>query len=160
MNAKLVNYVVKSLIENISIAAESLTGGLFQSEITSVPGSSDIFTGGFVTYSDAVKTQLLNVPASLIQQYGVSFGGSCYGTGWQKPSILILPFHYGRQGQLDLRAKRLELPGLGLVFKARLMHMTYINLNSNETNFVKPAVSLRSKKLVMKFYRMVLKPFK
>ncbi|GEL90337.1 CinA family protein [Pediococcus parvulus] len=73
MNAKLVNYVVKSLIEkNISItAAESLTGGLFQSEITSVPGSSDIFTGGFVTYSDAVKTQLLNVPASLIQQYGV-----------------------------------------------------------------------------------------
>ncbi|GAB5052209.1 CinA family protein [Pediococcus ethanolidurans] len=73
MNTKLVNYVVKSLIEkNISItAAESLTGGLFQSEITSVPGSSDIFTGGFVTYADAVKTQLLDVPAPLIQQYGV-----------------------------------------------------------------------------------------
>ncbi len=73
MDAKLVTYVVESLIEkNISItAAESLTGGLFQSEITSVPGSSGIFTGGFVTYSDDVKTQLLGVPAPLIQQYGV-----------------------------------------------------------------------------------------
>ncbi|AVL00691.1 CinA family protein [Pediococcus inopinatus] len=73
MNGKLVNYVINTLIEeNLSItAAESLTGGLFQSEITTVPGSSAVFEGGFVTYSDEVKTQLLNVPQELIQRYGV-----------------------------------------------------------------------------------------
>lgn len=73
MDEKLVNYVINTLIEeNLSItAAESLTGGLFQSEITTVPGSSAVFSGGFVTYADEVKTQLLSVPKELIQQYGV-----------------------------------------------------------------------------------------
>lgn len=106
MNTKLVNYVVKSLIEkNISItAAESLTGGLFQSEITSVPGSSDIFTGGFVTYADAVKTQLLDVPAPLIQQYGVvSYEVAiAMAQSAKKNCTLIWPFHLrGQRALLD-----------------------------------------------------------
>ncbi|WP_412989602.1 CinA family protein [Pediococcus siamensis] len=73
MANKLAHFIVETLIEkNISItAAESLTGGLFQAQITSVPGSSAIFRGGFVTYADEIKTQLLGVPAEVIQQYGV-----------------------------------------------------------------------------------------
>ncbi|MBL8237025.1 MAG: competence/damage-inducible protein A [Bryobacterales bacterium] len=42
--------------------AESLTGGMIGQQITSIPGSSDYFKGGFLTYTDEMKTQLLGVP--------------------------------------------------------------------------------------------------
>jgi nicotinamide-nucleotide amidase len=38
--------------------------------LTNVPGSSEIFREGFVTYSNEAKTRLLNVPAELIRQHG------------------------------------------------------------------------------------------
>ncbi|CUS26569.1 competence damage-inducible protein A [Paucilactobacillus oligofermentans DSM 15707 = LMG 22743] len=52
-------------------AAESLTAGMFQSTIASVPGASNVFSGGFVTYSNQVKTQMLNIPSLIIKQNGV-----------------------------------------------------------------------------------------
>lgn len=51
--------------------AESLTGGLFQSTVCSVPGASEIFDGGFVTYAATAKASLLGIPSSLIEKYGV-----------------------------------------------------------------------------------------
>lgn len=51
-------------------AAESCTGGGVACAITEVAGSSDWFDCGFVTYSNASKTALLNVPAALIAQLG------------------------------------------------------------------------------------------
>jgi nicotinamide-nucleotide amidase len=51
-------------------AAESCTGGLIAAACTAVAGSSDWFDRGFVTYSNASKTQMLNVPAQLIQVHG------------------------------------------------------------------------------------------
>jgi len=50
--------------------AESCTGGLIASRITDVPGSSRYFQGGYVTYSNELKQQLLGVPAQIIQQHG------------------------------------------------------------------------------------------
>jgi nicotinamide-nucleotide amidase len=50
--------------------AESCTGGLIAAACTAMPGSSDWFDRGFVTYSNASKTQLLNVPAALIEAHG------------------------------------------------------------------------------------------
>ncbi|KRN75145.1 competence-damage protein [Weissella kandleri] len=52
-------------------SAESLTGGLFSSSLTQVPGISKVLPGAFVTYSPEAKTQLVGVPAPLIQEYGV-----------------------------------------------------------------------------------------
>ena len=46
--------------------AESATGGLLGSRITAVAGSSDYFDGGFLTYSDRMKTELLGVDAALL----------------------------------------------------------------------------------------------
>lgn len=52
-------------------AAESLTGGLFQSTLCGVPGASQTFLGGFVTYATAEKVQLLGVPQETIDTYSV-----------------------------------------------------------------------------------------
>ena len=49
--------------------AESCTGGMVGERITSVAGSSDYFLGGFVTYTDRMKTDLLGVDPELIAQY-------------------------------------------------------------------------------------------
>lgn len=50
--------------------AESCTGGLVGERLTEVPGSSDYFLEGVITYSNAAKTRLLGVPADLIEEHG------------------------------------------------------------------------------------------
>jgi nicotinamide-nucleotide amidase len=50
--------------------AESCTGGMIAAACTSVSGSSDWFERGFVTYSNAAKTEMLGVDAALIEQNG------------------------------------------------------------------------------------------
>ena len=50
--------------------AESCTGGLVAAALTGVPGSSAVVDRGFVTYSNAAKTQLLGVPTNLIDRNG------------------------------------------------------------------------------------------
>jgi nicotinamide-nucleotide amidase len=50
--------------------AESCTGGLVAAACTGLAGSSDWFERGFVTYSNAAKTELLGVPAELIATHG------------------------------------------------------------------------------------------
>ena len=50
--------------------AESCTGGLIAAALTHVPGSSDVVDRGFVTYSNAAKTEMLGVPAPLIARVG------------------------------------------------------------------------------------------
>ncbi len=50
--------------------AESCTGGLIAAALTEVPGSSDVFERGFVTYSNQAKTEMLGVSNALIEKYG------------------------------------------------------------------------------------------
>ncbi len=50
--------------------AESCTGGLIAGACTDLPGSSNWFERGFVTYSNAAKTTMLGVDAALIQTHG------------------------------------------------------------------------------------------
>ncbi len=50
--------------------AESCTGGLVAKRLTDVPGSSDVFLGSVVAYSNDVKTSLLDVPAAVLERYG------------------------------------------------------------------------------------------
>ncbi|MEL7464607.1 MAG: CinA family protein [Pseudomonadota bacterium] len=49
---------------------ESCTGGLIAAALTEVPGSSASVERGFVTYSNAAKTELVDVPATLIEAHG------------------------------------------------------------------------------------------
>jgi nicotinamide-nucleotide amidase len=50
--------------------AESLTGGMLGERFTTVPGSSRYFLGGFITYSNAMKVELLGVDAQLLAHFG------------------------------------------------------------------------------------------
>ena len=50
--------------------AESCTGGLVAGFLTEIAGSSDVVERGFVTYSNAAKTELLGVPAQMIAAHG------------------------------------------------------------------------------------------
>lgn len=52
-------------------AAESLTGGLFQQELTSVPGVSSVLKGGVVCYTNEVKKNVLKVKPETIEKHGV-----------------------------------------------------------------------------------------
>ena len=51
-------------------AAESITGGLIAKCITDVPGASQVFLGGVVSYTNEVKNHVLGVPSSLLEACG------------------------------------------------------------------------------------------
>jgi len=52
------------------VTAESCTGGLIAGALTDVPGASAALHGGYVTYSNAAKSKMIQVPARLIHDYG------------------------------------------------------------------------------------------
>ncbi|MFZ2017219.1 MAG: nicotinamide-nucleotide amidohydrolase family protein, partial [Methyloceanibacter sp.] len=52
------------------VTAESCTGGLVAATLTAIPGSSDVFERGFVTYANAAKSEMLGVPYWLIERHG------------------------------------------------------------------------------------------
>ncbi|WP_371870920.1 CinA family protein [Pelagibacterium lentulum] len=58
------------IARKIMVTAESCTGGLIASAVTSVPGSSSILFGGYVTYDNRAKIEMIGVPDDLIDQYG------------------------------------------------------------------------------------------
>ena len=68
----LVNKLVKTLIrKKLKISfAESCTGGMLSSMITSVNGSSKVFDLGLITYSNKTKINLLNVSKKIIKKNG------------------------------------------------------------------------------------------
>ena len=50
--------------------AESCTGGLVSAALTELPGSSDVFDSGFVTYSNEAKTEMLKVSTDVLETFG------------------------------------------------------------------------------------------
>lgn len=52
-------------------AAESLTAGLFQASLADFPGASQVFKGGFVTYSIEEKAKMLGIPLQALEEQGV-----------------------------------------------------------------------------------------
>ena len=75
LSQKIVNLLTKKEL-NISFA-ESCTGGLLASSITSISGSSKVFTLGLVTYSNNAKINILKVPKNIIFRYGAVSHQTC-----------------------------------------------------------------------------------
>ena len=68
LNKKII-LIIKRKKMKLAIA-ESCTGGMLSSAITSVSGSSKVFTMGLVTYSNQAKTSILKVPQKVIKKHG------------------------------------------------------------------------------------------
>ena len=65
--------VVEQLLKDQGLTlgvAESCTGGLMAKRLTDVPGSSQVFRGGVVSYTNEVKARVLGVPQELLDQFG------------------------------------------------------------------------------------------
>src|SRR5262245_17157495 len=58
--------------------AESCTGGLVSAALTEIPGSSEVFEAGYVTYSNAAKISELNVALDVVE----TFGAVSVATAW------------------------------------------------------------------------------
>ncbi len=62
--------VLKALAGKTLVTAESLTGGGIGAALTAIPGSSEVYKGGIISYTDWVKANLLGVPEETLTQYG------------------------------------------------------------------------------------------
>lgn len=70
MKAEEVNKLFRE--RNLTLGSvESFTGGSFAALITSIPGASKFYKGGYVTYATEEKINLLSIPKNLIDQFGV-----------------------------------------------------------------------------------------
>ena len=72
---KLVNKLIQKKLK-ISFA-ESCTGGMLSSVITSISGSSKVFNLGLITYSNKAKMDILKVPKRIIRKYGAVSNECC-----------------------------------------------------------------------------------
>ena len=75
LTQKLVSFLNKKKLK-VSFA-ESCTGGLLSSYITSISGSSKVFTLGLVTYSNQTKINILKVPKKIIIKHGAVSYETC-----------------------------------------------------------------------------------
>ena len=76
LSQKIVKLIKKKRLK-LSVV-ESCTGGMLSSAITSVSGSSKVFTMGLVTYSNQSKNRLLKVPKQIIKKHGAVSIQCCF----------------------------------------------------------------------------------
>ena len=62
--------VLEKLKGKTLVTAESLTGGGIGAALTAIPGSSEIYKGGIICYTNWVKENVLGVPSDILERYG------------------------------------------------------------------------------------------
>ena len=62
--------VLETLKGKTLVTAESLTGGGIGAALTAIPGSSEVYKGGIICYTNWVKEHILGVPAEILERYG------------------------------------------------------------------------------------------
>ncbi|MGH8104386.1 MAG: CinA family protein [bacterium] len=92
-----VGQALKARGESLAVA-ESCTGGALSDIITAIPGSSDYFLGGVVTYSPRAKQSVLNVPAALLKEQGIVSKGVAISMAQNVRSLLNTTWGIGITG--------------------------------------------------------------
>ena len=70
MMTSLCSEVLEKLKGKTLVTAESLTGGGIGAALTAIPGSSAVYKGGVICYTNWVKEHILGVPAEILERYG------------------------------------------------------------------------------------------
>tara|TARA_Y100001970_G_scaffold275656_1_gene377202 strand:+ start:266 stop:739 length:474 start_codon:yes stop_codon:yes gene_type:complete len=113
ISKKLIKLLTKKKLK-ISFA-ESCTGGLLSSSITSINGSSKVFTLGLVTYSNQSKINILKVPKKIIMKYGAVSYETCLSMVKNLNKIAKTDFSLSITGVAGPRGGTKEKP-IGLVY--------------------------------------------
>ena len=140
---KLINLLKKKKIK-ISFA-ESCTGGLLSSVITSNAGSSKIFDLGLVTYSNQAKQKILKVPSKIIKKYGAVSIQCCLSMVNNLSKISKSQINISITGiagpKGGTRQKPVGLVFIGLKFKKKVFVNKYLFKNKSRINFQKITVN-------------------
>ena len=140
---KLINLLKKKKLK-ISFA-ESCTGGLLSSFITSNAGSSKVFSLGLVTYSNQAKEKILKVPNKIIKKYGAVSFQCCLSMVNNLSKISKSHINISVTGiagpKGGTRKKPVGLVFIGLKFKKRIFVNKYLFKNKSRKNFQKITVN-------------------
>ena len=136
---RLVNLLKKKKLK-ISFA-ESCTGGLMSSIITSNTGSSKVFNLGLVTYSNQAKQKILKVPNKIIKKYGAVSVQCCLSMVKNLSKISNSHINISITGiagpKGGTRQKPVGLVFIGLKFKEKILVNKYLFKNKSRANFQK-----------------------
>ena len=125
LGKKVVNKLKKKKLK-ISFA-ESCTGGLLSSTITSINGSSKVFTLGLVVYSNKSKTNILNVPNKIIKKYG----------SVSKQVCLVMVKNVSKISKTNISVSITGVAGPTGGSKFKPVGLVYIGIKSNKKIHVK-----------------------
>ncbi|MDA9745355.1 CinA family protein [Candidatus Pelagibacter sp.] len=121
--------------------AESCTGGLLSSIITSNDGSSKVFDLGLVTYSNQAKQKILKVPNKIIKKYGAVSAQCCLSMVNNLSKISKSHINISITGiagpKGGTRKKPVGLVFIGLKFKRKILINKYLFKNKSRINFQK-----------------------
>ena len=148
LNKKVVSILRKKKVK-LSIA-ESCTGGMLSSAITSVSGSSKVFTIGLVTYSNKSKNLLLKIPYKIIKNYGAVSSQCC--------SYMVNNLSKISKTNLTVSITGVAGPGGGT--KLKPVGLVYIGIKNYRYLFKKKKRSEIQKSTVKKALQLILDIFK
>ena len=136
--------------------AESCTGGMLSSSITSVSGSSKVFVTGLVTYSNQAKNSILKVPKKIIKKYGAVSPQCCLSmvhnlSKISKSNICIsITGIAGPAG--GSRKKPVGLVYIGIK-KGKKISFIKCLFKNNGREYIRKATVSRSLKLILSFIK-------
>ena len=107
--------------------AESCTGGLLSSAITSVSGSSKVFTLGLVVYSNQSKIKALKVPKNIIRKYG----------SVSEPVCLAMVKNVSRIGKTNMSVSITGIAGPSGGSKKKPVGLVYVGIKKSNRTEVK-----------------------
>jgi len=136
--------------------AESCTGGLLSSSITSISGSSKVFTIGLVTYSNQSKIRILKIPKSIIKKHGAVSYETCLSMVKNLDKISKTNISVSITGIAGPKGGTKQKP-VGLVFIAikkdnKTLVKKYIFKNKKRISIQKAAV-IKSLNLILSFIK-------
>ena len=122
---KIISKLIKKKLK-ISVA-ESCTGGMLSSIITSANGSSKVFNLGLITYSNQSKINLLKVPKKVIEKYGAV----------SKQVCLVMVKNVSKIGKTKMSASITGIAGPSGGTKKKPVGLVYVGIKKGDRTEVK-----------------------